>query len=227
MFRPDGLSVEEYELYLAGLTRTHERSIEITITDLEGRNPVTLAPLILEGQVTVDIEANPSRVLTIDFLDPTRALMFDTTHTETPLHRSRMIRVTDRRLIPALGRWVDCPVFVGPIYDYDRDGVVVSITAHGKEAQAMGAQWNSRVWKPKRPLSLIVKQILRGTGERDLAIPNLKRRIRHKVVLRPNDKPWKAARKLASSADRHLFYDARGFRQDASAASAGGPHVRS
>ena len=207
-----GLSPRDFATYLDGLTRTHQRSVELTVTNLEGKHPVSLAPLMLPGsQITATRkDKTKARTLTLTFLDPTRALPFDSEWRDAPIHGRSQIRVNDARLIPELGRWVGCICFTGRIHDYDRDGAVVRLTAYGKETQALGARWKARKWSRGTRKTSIIRRLLLDTGERNLSIPNLSAKVAKRVVVLRDDKPGLVARRLAWSMGRQLWWDGRG-----------------
>lgn len=209
-----GLNADEFRAYVQTLSRTHERRVTIVVTDLDGKRPRTLEPMILDGQVTVDARAQapqPTRILTLTFLDPSRSLDFEPeADADAPIHRSRMVQVTYSVKVPELDRWVDCEVFTGPIHDFDRTGAVVSLVAHGKEVQAMGARWEQRGWPPKTRKTRIIRQLLEDTGETVLRVPDLPATTPAKVTVMRLDMPWTVAKRLGRSMNRQLYYNGAG-----------------
>lgn len=206
-----GLDVDEYAAYVDALARTHRRRIVLEVTDLNGRPLVELEPLILGGTIHGDSNGDITRICEVEFLDPSRSLIFEAdTPAGVPIHRSRMLRVHDMRFVPALGRWVDCVAFTGPIHEYSREGAVVAVVAHGKEVQAQGARWSPRQWREKTRKWKIIHALLWDTGERFLRIPKLKATTPKRFSVMRLDKPWFKAKRLAKSMGRQLFYDGRG-----------------
>lgn len=214
MLRPDGLDEDEMDAYHRGLARTHWRRIEVEVTTLNGDTVAHLTPEVVGGEVLVDAEAGDevtSRILTMSFLNPGRAVFEPESSTDVPLHRRYALEVTDCRLIPELGRWVDCPVFNGPIWDFDRDGALVRIVGHGWERQAFCVKWNPETFRKGEKKTDILKALLREAGFNQLGgIPDLKATLPERLTLTKRDLLWPAAVKVAKSMDRHLFFDAAG-----------------
>lgn len=207
-----GLTAAELRIYNRTLVDTHERRIEVQVLDLEGKVLRSLTPKVLDGQVVIDVTQSPTRVLTLTFLDPSRSLAFEPDSPgDAPLHRKRMVRVIDSRRIPDLNQWVDCPVFTGPMWDFERNGAEVTIVAHGKERQAMGQKWITKNFAKKSRKTTMIRTTLSLTGERWLSIPDLRYTFPKRLTVWRMDQPWVKAMRVAKSMNRHLFYDGRGW----------------
>lgn len=208
-----GLDADEFAAYVDAISGSHKRRVRLETSDLDGNQRSELEPMILSGQITMDSRETPTRKLRMTFLDPSRSLVFEPESvSSSPVHRSRMLIVHDERFVPALGRWVDCVVFTGPMFDYDRAGAVVTIEAHGKEIQALGARWDTIHRRRKFRKDLLIRRLAVDTGETKLRIPNIPRErlVRGMTVLRLH-KSWPKMSKLARSMNRQLFYDGAGF----------------
>lgn len=209
-----GLTRAELQVFHAGLCRTHERSIELQVLNLDGRVLRSLTPMHLDGQVTIDAttdDQTPSRILNLTFLDPGRSLGFEPdSPAAAPLHRSRMIRVIDSRRVPGLDFWVDCPVFVGPIWDFDRNGPEVRVVAHGKERQAMGSRWKGRTFAKKSRKTTMIRTLLEDAGETRMVIPDLRATLPNRLTIGRLGSSWAYVCRVARSMDRHPFYDGAG-----------------
>lgn len=209
-----GLSNDDFRTYQRGLTVSHRRRIIVDVLNLDGDHLSSLTPEIVDGQVIIDAGAEqdtPTRILDFTFLDPSRSVHFEPDSPgDAPLHRKRMIQITDSRLIPELG-WVDCEVFTGPIWDFDRQGATVSIVAHGLERQAMGQKWKPATFKKRTKKTDAIKDLLAAAGENRLGgIPNLDARMPERMTITRMDTIWPRAQRLASSMDRQLFYPGTG-----------------
>lgn len=208
------LTHDEWRAYIRALSRTHRRRITLEVLDLDGDPITTMAPMILDGQLVVDATASddqPTRILTISFLDPKQRIGFEPDSvTDTPLHRRRMLRVTHAIRVPEINRWVGCRIFTGPIWDFDRDGATVNIVAHGKERQSLGNIWTQLSFPAKTRKTTIIRRLLAATGETRFAIPDAKTTSPKRFTVLRMDQPWVKARHLAKSMDRRLFYDGRG-----------------
>lgn len=210
-----GLTHEGWKAYIRALSHTHRRRITLEVLDLDGNPITTMAPMILDGQVVVDATAaddQPTRILTLSFLDPKRRIAFEPDQVgDTPLHRRRMLRVTYSIRVPELQRWVGCRVFTGPLWDFDRTGAIVNLTAHGKEKQALGNIWTQLHFPAKTRKTTIIRRLLVATGETRMSIPDAKTTTPKRFTVLRMDKPWVKARHVAKSMDRRLFYDGRGI----------------
>lgn len=210
-----GLSDADLRAYHRGLTITHERRIHVEVLNLDGDVLSHLTPDAVDGQVMVDTTAGtdtPTRILDFSFLDPSRSIQFEPDSPgDAPLHRKRMIRITDSRRIPELGDWVDCVVFTGPIWDFDREGAVVKIVAHGLERQAMGQKWKPVTYPKRTKKTDAIKDLLADAGENRLGgIPDLDARMPERMTITRMDTIWPRALRLAKSMDRQLFYPGNG-----------------
>ncbi len=212
MRRPDGLNHTEYRAWLRTLvTPGHARRILVEVLDLDGDLLSHLDAEVLDGQVTVDVSREPTRILEMTFLDASRSIQFEPDSPgDAPLHRKRMIRVIDARYVAELDLWVECEVFTGPIWKFDREGAVVSITGHGKELQAMGNKWKPVTYGKKVKKTYVIKDLMAETGETALAVPDLPATMPERLTVTRMDTIWPRAKKVAASMDRQLFYDGRG-----------------
>jgi hypothetical protein len=206
-----GLNHDDLRTYQRALVFTHERRIHVQVLDLDMNVQRSLTPMVVDGQVTIDTTADVSRILTLSFLDPARALAFEPDSAGPALWRSRLLRVIYSVRVPDLGDWVDCPVFTGPVWDFDRQGALVNVTAHGMERLALGQAWNPKVYQAKSLRTDALKNIMsRYAGDNCHAIPDLGFKFPHDFHVIKTAQPWKRAKSIAQSMNRHLFYDGHG-----------------
>lgn len=222
------LSHANRKLYNAAIVSTHQRRIEVRVLTLSGQAVWSLTPLITTGQITTDIKQTPMQVATLTFIDKARALVFEPQDVGSPtMHRQFMLQIVDSRLIPGLG-WVDCPVFMGPIWDFERRGAEVSLTAHSVDRLAMGTIRRAKMWRRKTRKTTIISGLLSEAGANRLRIPDLKAttavhvHVRHTHPHKGDHEPhtvrrvtgfkttrlttyWEKASGLADSMDRLLF----------------------
>jgi len=227
MWRGDDLTAAEFRTYLRALQRPHERRITAEIQDLDGNLLRHLTLQVLDGQVDCDVTAETSRVLSLRFVDQSRALQFEPdSPSGAPLHRSRLIRIGYSIRVPALARWVTCPVHHGPIWDFKRQGAEVSITAHGMEEQALGNAWQPRTFAKKSRKTTAIRALAQDVGYTRMVIPDLPFTFpRRLTVTRLGQKPpppdplrrvsradqlWPKMQAIAKSMDRYLFFDGAG-----------------
>lgn len=224
-----GLNAAEFAAYVATLRFSHRRRVRVDVTDLEGNvlsrlgdndGPVRL----LDGQVVADRTAEVTRAASLTFFDPSHDLKFDTASPhDGVLFLDRMVRITYGVFVESLGRWVNCVVFHGPVTQLSRDVDQVSIEAQGKEALANGDFGSTMSFNKMVRKTDVIKRIMRErAGENRFSIPDLPATIPAPVNVPRNYRyaaasqalsgstPWAAAKKLADSLDRQLFYDGRG-----------------
>ena len=208
---PLGLSTSERAAFEATLRTSYERRVEVLILDMAQNTLATITHRLLDGQVVVDADADVTRSASLTLLDPTHSLNFDT---ESPddgaLFLDRMIRVNYCVYVPALARWVEVPVFTGPVTSLERDGAHVQIEAQGKESIARQAVWNPYT-KPKGAVVVdVIKDLMqRRAGENRFDLPTGTARLTKPVTLPREAIVWDEAKKLASY--RGLWYDGRGW----------------
>jgi hypothetical protein len=208
-----GLDHHDFNAYLRTLiTPGHQRKIEMHLLDLaDGRLRRSLSPKFLDAQVVYDVTAEVSRMFDGNFADDQRGLGFvPDDPSDAPVHRSRMMRVFDCRYVDELGDWIECPVFTGPIIDFERSGGDVAVTCHSMEAQAMGAVWDHLHFPAKSKVTDAIRDLLAAAGDVNAVVPDLPHHLPHDVHIHPDDKVWPHVKHLAKSLDRHPFYDGMG-----------------
>ena len=216
---PLGLSTSERAAFEATLRTSYERRIQILILDMAQNVLSTVSHRLLDGQVVVDADADVTRSASLTLLDPTHTLNFDTDSPDDgALFLDRMVRINYCVHVPALARWVEVPVFTGPVTSLERDGAQVQIEAQGKESIARQAVWNPYT-KPKGAVVVdVIKDLMqRRAGENRFDLPTGTARLTKPVTLPREAIVWDEAKKLASY--RGLWYDGRGWlrMQDTSA----------
>lgn len=123
-----------------------------------------------------------------------------------------MLRVEYGVYVDELTRWVDVPLFTGPITAMSRNGSQVELSCLGKEHLAKSHAWRPLTIKPGRNVASAIRTILRErAGETSFAFPTVKAKVpKPGVSLGPMSQPWAAAVALAKSIDRELYYDGAG-----------------
>lgn len=208
-----GLHHNDYRKYLETLlTPGHRRMIRMHVLDLaNGKHLRDLTSKVIDGQVVYDVTSDVSRMLDIDFFDEHDNILFDPDDpSAAPIHRSRVVRVFDSRYVEALGDWVDCPVFTGPVWDFQRDSGVVTLTAHGMERQALSAAWDVQHFPKKTKLTNAIRDLLAAAGDVNAQVPDLPHTFPHDLTVHPLDDIWPHVKRLCKSLDRRCFYDGMG-----------------
>ena len=206
-----GLTAAQLRAYHDTLRTSHERRIVVQIQTLGGRVLTSQQVDVIDGGITVDTDAEVTRVLSMVFVDPSRSIRFETNDPSgVPLHRSRRIEVHYEVRVPALNRWVTAVPFSGPIWDYRRQGAEVTIVAHGMDRQGLGNQWSARTFGKKSRKTRAIRTVLGDIGFEEMSIPDLKKTFPGRFTVARLDQPLPKLRRVARSLDRHLFIDGRG-----------------
>lgn len=170
----DHLTHAQKKLYNQTIVGTHRRRIELHILTLDGKLVRSLSPKYVTGQVTLDVEQTPMMVATLTFVDRHRSLVFEPDSAgDAPMHRKFMVQIVDSRFIPTVG-WIDCDVFTGPIWDFDRAGAVVSLVAHSVDRLASGTIRRAKMWRRKTKKTTIIRGLLAEAGATRMRIPDLR-----------------------------------------------------
>lgn len=208
---------DHYRAWLHRIQHTHRRRIRVQTMNLEHKKVTEITPRFANGDVTIDVsrsrgdEPEPTRVLTLDLLDPSRSLAWEPDSAAIlTAHLSRMVRVWHEVWVPEADDWIGCPVFTGPIADVDREGAMVHLVAEGKERLSLGHFGTRRSWGRKVRVTDVIKALLRSTGETHMQIPDLDDKLPERFTVTHMDRPWAEAQKLAKSINHILFYDGRG-----------------
>lgn len=210
---PLGLKVDELKLFEKTLRSTHEFRVRIGVLNLSGAEISDVTDRLLDGQVNFDSTGEATRQLSLTLDDPGRKLSLDSSSPDDgALYADRMIRVEYDVYTPSLGRWVEVPLFTGPITAMNRNGSQVELTCLGKEHLAGGQAWRPLNIGPGTNVVTAIKTILRErAGETLFAFPTSRARVpKPGVSLGAMSSPWAAAVGLAKSIGCQLYYDGAG-----------------
>lgn len=207
--RRNGLSTKDFKTFNAGLGATHRRRIRVDVLTLSGKLIGTLpVTRVIGGTFTGDAGGGPGLmgISQLELFDPQRKLSFDPADSDRPLHRTRQLRIWDCRKVDGLDEWVEDKAHVGPIFDVDRDGPLVTVVVHDKSEQMGANAGNEETYNKGRRRSEVQKQIAVNTGEKRsrMDIPATKGRLPKKMTVLRMDIPWQKAKSLGPG--RRLFY---------------------
>lgn len=210
--QPLGISTASYREFLEALASPHSIRVDVAVLNLDEDEVARITPVVLDGQVDVDADAQVTRSCSITFLDPNHALHLDS---ESPddgaLYADRMLRVTYSVLVSSISDRVDVDVFTGPIVAFERAGDEVRVEALGKESLALGYMWRPLTIKRGARKVDAIRSILEDRyGETKFDLPSLAARIPKRVSLGRSAAGWLRAKRIAQSMNRQLFYDGSG-----------------
>ena len=213
---PIGLSGADRRAYLDTLTVPHEVRWRVKLLDLEHNLVEDLSDMVVDhpevNWSVVDQEVRSAAQVTL--ADPSRSLGFTTAApARGQVHTNRMLYVKHGTYVPALGDWVDVPVFCGRVVRPVRDDVLMTLECHGKERIASRDAWTTRNWPARSKKTDLIRRLLTdvaGDANKKVQIPDWNKRTADEVNVGRGTDPWGLAQKLARSMDAQLFYDARG-----------------
>jgi hypothetical protein len=224
----DSLDASGRKAYRVAISGSHHRRVYYDLVRVDD-TPVRSIDKPLSGVINGDDDRSPREVLEVDAFDDDHLLDW-----RLGAHRKFKILVIDARFVPELDDWVERVVFTGQLWDFDREGSVVSLVAQGSERLAMGSV--RQVYSKPRKFkgSEVIRDLLTlaGAPKRGLVIPRLSKRLPKSVTVGvrrgPDQNPdkegkqqrkvqrfragkadtyWGASRPVAEALDRDLFSD--------------------
>ena len=212
------LPEETSSTVLEAVLDSPERFVSSRVAVLDrNEKPIGTTVPITAGNVTVDAAGAVTRSAELTAIDPRRVLGFDAgSPGDGALYADRMIQidygVADASLV---FHWT--PIFRGPVVRFDRSHPEVTIAAQGKES--LGLAPNLPLFKgqalnlPKGTrVDVALRRIAAAMGERNLAIPQIPKRIKERVSIGRTKEPWATLRKIAADHGGYqAFYDGAGF----------------
>lgn len=210
-----GLSAADLALFNRSLTTHHSVKVTVQVLNLSHAYLADLSSQLLDGQVSIDADGEVTRSLTIQFRDPEHSIQLDSSApTDGALYYDRMIRIIYSVKSELLPRWVDVPIFCGPITKMSRTSDVVNVEAQGKESLVLppAAAYYPRTYGKGWGRASLVREIMSTYGgETKFSIPAYGDKTPGPVVLAAESSIWGTVKKVnGSSSTRHLFYDGRG-----------------
>lgn len=141
-----GLSAADLKQFHIALASNHSIKVTVQVLDVNHQYLSDLSPVLVDGQVNIDADGTPTRSATVTVLDPRRSLGFDSNSpTDGALYLDRMIRIVYSVNAENLTKWIDVPIFCGPVVKINRTDDLLTIEAGGKETLLIGMMWNSWV----------------------------------------------------------------------------------
>lgn len=209
---PLGLTVAEREEFARSLCASRQVRVRVDILDMDQNFLGSVKGRILTGQVDVDATAQVTRSAGLTILDPDHMLNLDSSATfGGSLFLDRMIRIWYGVRLVETAKWVDVPVFTGPINQLSRDGDAVSLNALGKESLLLGPASTHRTWKTGTYKTTILRELLSMFGERFMEIPHQPTKTTSNVSIAPTTIPWDYAQSIARSwGGGRVIYDGMG-----------------
>jgi hypothetical protein len=210
-----GLSTADQKLFERSLFTGYNLKVVVQILDLNHTYVHDVSGQLIDGQVNISYLADVDRTLTLTLIDPDEAIGFDSASpSDGALYADRMIRVVYSVYSQLLPRWVDVPIFCGPVTKVARDDAVVSVECQGKESlyREPSMAWTAKTYPKGTLLVTAIRDIL-GTkgGETKFDLPGWTSTLARDYSLITETSLWTMVMTLVTSAGtRQLFYDGRG-----------------
>lgn len=218
-----GLKAAEKKRYLELLLTSHAIEVTVQLMDLSHNYLADISHLMLSGQVDIDASATEStRTCTMELLDPKKALALDgNSPTDGSMYYTRQIKVIYSVVSVDRTERFSIPLFCGPLSKVDRNGVVLTINAVGKEKLSSGSVWTTKTFKKNAQKSSVIKSLMVDFGGehpskvlvKDYAtVAAASRRLPADLVVSAlkESTPWTTAKRIASGMNRRFYYDGRG-----------------
>lgn len=192
-----GLDSAERAALTAQLATSHRMRVSLRILD---HNEVPISSLqaqILSGSVSVDAGADVTRSLDVTLLDPEHKLRFDpASPAAAAIYADNFIAVTRGTYIESLNRWIDVPVFWGPVTGFRRKGAEVVLEAQGKEVLLLDPHHATKGYTLPKGMRLddVIRNVAARQGETRFNIPDLPTRLTRGRIVEPESEPWKVLR---------------------------------
>ncbi len=211
----NGLTAWQNNHYLAALASSHIVYFRVQVIDLEHRPVSTVTDRVIDGQVSVDYDADgATRQLDLTLLDLERDLGFDTTDVVDGVwFFDRMFQVWAEVYVPELRRYVEAPIFTGPVRKFKRRGPLVTFKCLGKDIFARQSWPRFKLAKGTNRVSAI-KTVLREMGETKFRFEaSTTTKLGSERVIDRNMElsPWGWCRSQATAMGMKLFYAGDGY----------------
>lgn len=210
-----GLTAQQLGWYHKALASSHIVYFRVSIIDLEHRPVMTVTDRVMDGSVSVDYDGDgATRTLDIVMLDLNRDLGFDTTDVVDGVwFFDRMIQVWAEVYVPELGRYVEAPIFTGPVRKFKRRGPLVTFKCLGKDIFARQSWPRFNLPKGTNRVDAI-KMVLREMGETKFRFEATTTNVlaSDKTIDRNMEvSPWGWCRTIAGGMGMRLFYAGDGY----------------
>ena len=209
-----GLSATDQKLFEASLTTGYNLKITLQVLNLNHTYIHDVSAQLMDGQVNYSYTEAITSSASMTLLDPDNLVGFDTSSpSDGALYADRMIRIVYSVWSELLPKWVDVPIFCGPVTKVARDDAILSIECQGKEALVSEPTlaWATRTYKKGSKAHSAIKDHMSRMGETKFDIPSLSRTLSKDHSVKIDTIPWEFAQSLAGSKNlRQLFYDGRG-----------------
>jgi hypothetical protein len=209
-----GLTAAEQALFEFSLYNGYQLKITLQVLDLNHAYLADVSTMLQDGQVNYDYNEAVTSSASMTLLDPDQAIGFDTSSpADGALYADRMIRIVYSVYSEWLPKWVDVPIFCGPVTKAKRDDAIVSVECQGKEKLLMKPRlaWTTKTYKKGEKASSVIISFAKLMGETRFDIPSTSRTLSKDKSVKIDTEPWEFLQGIAGDKKlRQLWYDGRG-----------------
>lgn len=207
-----GLSSADQAKFEASLSYGYNLKIVVQILDTNHRYITDVSSMLVDGQVNYSYDDAINSSASMTLLDPDNLVGFDTSSpSDNALYADRMIRLVYCVFSELLPRWVDVPIFCGPVTKVKRDDALLSVECQGKEALVSepAVAWTAKTYKKGEKGAVCIRDALTKGGETKFDIPAFTYKLGRPRVMTNESVIWELAKDMTGTT-RQLFYDGRG-----------------
>jgi hypothetical protein len=196
-----GLTPAEKTALLAELRSSAQRMrVRVKVLDRDEKVIQSLdapAGQIVSGSIDVDATADVTRSLDLELLDERHALGFDVASpAKAGLFADNFVAVERGVFVDTLSRWIDVPVFWGPLTNFSREGDRVKLEGQGKEALGLSPHFATQGYtiRKGRRVDDAIRDVMDRIGETRYALPDMGARLPRHAVVEPDEEPWRVVK---------------------------------
>lgn len=207
-----GLSSAEQKLFELSLISGYNLKITVQVLNLNHTYLADLSTRLIDGQVNYAWNQPINYSASMTLFDPDSAIGFDTNSpADNALYADRMIRIVYSVYSSLLPKWIDVPIFCGPVTKVTRDDALVAVECQGKESLVSEPTmaWRPKTYAKGTLLTALVKDVMANyNGESKFDLPGWTTRTTRAYSLLRESVVWDFVKAVAGS--KQVYYDGRG-----------------
>lgn len=200
---------------------------QLALLDRNEQQVGTLSKYLTSGAVQVSTDGDVSRSLSLDLADPQEQIRIEpNSASDRAIYADRFIAAEWGIYVPDLSRWIDVPVFWGPVTEVSRSAGHVSVECQGKERLMLAPHYASKGYTVRKHSNVkdAIVRVASTAGESRFSLPDLAGKVHRPRAVARTSEPWKVivggeqnanGKPLAgliekATDDYGIYYDGRG-----------------